>query len=59
MTMTEWNDLPPAEQRKQLASQMQISRSLDYLARAQTVEALAQSRELLAVPVYRLKDIAA
>ncbi|ONF47970.1 hypothetical protein [Methylobacterium radiotolerans] len=50
--MTEWNDLSPDKQRQELADQMQILRDKDWMVRSQTVEALAQSRELLTIPVY-------
>jgi hypothetical protein len=51
--MTDWNDLTPAEQRQLVAEQMRIARGHDWMVRCHTVEALALSRELLAVPVYR------
>jgi hypothetical protein len=53
MSMTNWNYLPPDEQRQELASQMRILRDIDWIVRSRTVEALAISRELLTVPIYR------
>jgi hypothetical protein len=50
--MTDWNDLTPTEQRQVLADQMRISRGHHLMAQSHSVEALARSRELLAVPVY-------
>lgn len=57
--MIDWNDLPPDQQRQELAEQMRISRDLDWVVRSHSVEALARSRELLAVPVYRWQDLQA
>jgi hypothetical protein len=57
--MTDWDVLTPAEQRRKLADQMRILRGYDWMVRSHTVEALARSRELLAVPVCRLPDIGA
>lgn len=51
--MSNWYDLPPDEQRQELASQMRILRNIDWIVRSRTVEAMTISRELLAVPIYR------
>jgi hypothetical protein len=59
VSMTDWNNLTPNQQRQALADQMQTSREYDWMVRSQTVEALARSRELLAVPVYHSPDIGA
>ncbi|MGH1571022.1 hypothetical protein ACRAWG_10440 [Methylobacterium sp. P31] len=50
--MTDWNDLPPDQQRQELARQMEHLRGHHVTALSNSVEALAQARELLVVPVY-------
>ena len=57
--MSDWNDLSPAAQRRMLAERMRISRGHDLMAQSHTVEALAQSRELLTVPVFRWQNLRA
>ncbi|QGY01884.1 hypothetical protein MMSR116_08330 [Methylobacterium mesophilicum SR1.6/6] len=47
------HDLTLSEQRRLLSDRMQALRSYDLITRSQSVEALARSRELLRVPVYR------
>jgi hypothetical protein len=48
-------DPPPllAEQRRLLRAQMRLDRARDAAIKSSTAEALAHSRELLRIPVYR------
>ena len=59
VSMTDCSELPPDQQRQALTDQMRILRGYDRITRSHSVEALARSSELLAVPVYRLTDIKA